>query len=253
MWEFGSPLYIDGDSKESQKWRIRRVCWSHVRGLCWGIRFIAHSFLSALSCISDLESVSVLHFFFVTLTYIISQPQFSLLPPLPPPQSPVHSSSVSLQKGGKVPYWPGNSISSCNKTRCLPSHIKVRWSSGRKGIPKAGKSQKQPVLPLLRVPQETKLQHNRYAEGLSQSQVPWLVSLFELLWTQVVDCGFACGVLALSDSYNPYALFSTGFLIHHLMFCCGSLHLFAGRNLFEDDHARFLSLCVLSFHDSFFL
>lgn len=66
-----------------------------------------------------------------------------------------------------------------------PPILRVRWSGGRKGIPKTGKSQKQPVLPLLRVPQETKLQHNHniFAEGLSQLQVPWFV--IQSLWAQV--------------------------------------------------------------------
>lgn len=70
-WEFGSPLYIDWGSKESQKWRIRRVClkscWRSVLGCTLhssSFPFYFHAFL--------IWSQSLFSTIFVSFIYVIS-------------------------------------------------------------------------------------------------------------------------------------------------------------------------------------
>lgn len=96
--------------------------------------------------------------------------------------------------------------------------------SGR--IPKAGKSQKKPLLPLLGFIQEDKvIYHNVCAECLGQCNVGFLVICSvtcEPLWAKV-SCffKFSPGVLDTPGFFNPFSPFSAWLSKFLLMFGCG--------------------------------
>lgn len=116
------------------------------------------------------------------------------------------------------------------------------------GDPKAGNSQRQPLLLLFQVPYEGQAAHVlhmcRWPRSVTCMFSGWWVNLGEHLWSYVVwFWRFSCGVLVLSDSCNPSPLSSTRFPGLCLIFGCGSLHLFlsvVGWKLSNNSYTRLL-------------
>ena len=109
----------------------------------------------------------------------------------------------------------------------LPSLKLDNATQDENRVPKGSKRVRDsPLLPLLESHRKTKLYNcSIYAEGLGQSHAGSLVvgPVSEPLGS---FCGFSCGVLNPSGSYNPSSPSFSEFSKLGLMFGCGSLHLF---------------------------
>jgi len=148
--------------------------------------------------------------------------------------------------------YPNSSVPSFLSSQS-PPHIKAGQSKPvwGKGSQKQTKAQRQPLLPLLRVPQEnqaTRLWH--ICRGQDQSHA-WslVVSSVSVSPSRLVDfMGFLCDVLDHFGSYDPSSLSSAGFPKLCLMFSSRSLHLFHSVAGYSISHGHLQLLKVSLAH-----